>query len=50
MAVSKIGIVRDNERLSVRNRNGKSIVSIDVQDLIDSYRNPLYEVMGMKRS
>jgi phosphoribosylformylglycinamidine synthase II len=50
VAVSKIGIVRDNERLSVRNGSGKLIVSIDVQELIDSYRNPLYEVMGMKRS
>ncbi|UCB47491.1 MAG: phosphoribosylformylglycinamidine synthase subunit PurS [Spirochaetota bacterium] len=50
VAVSKIGIVRDVGKLVVRSGKGKTVVSISVQELIDRYRNPLYKVMGMKRS
>ncbi|MBN2323696.1 MAG: phosphoribosylformylglycinamidine synthase [Spirochaetes bacterium] len=47
---ARIGTVKEDKRLTVFGRSGKRLFSLDVEELEDRYRAPLYGVLGMKRA
>ena len=48
--VSRIGTVKDRGGFVVYGKQGEKLFSLSVEEMTRNYRNPLYEVLGMKRA
>jgi phosphoribosylformylglycinamidine synthase len=48
LIVQRIGTTRGEKTLLVRGKRGETLCSIDVQELKQRYREPLFRVLGMK--
>lgn len=46
---TKIGEVRDDGKVNILGKDKGRLISLDVSELIEAYRNPLYTVLGMKK-